>query len=172
MRSLTSQEHSRQCSSWQRLQPLSPLTVAVNANPNDVDLRRQHALALQQSGQSVGAAAAWRAALSLAPDQPDLLNNLAWLLATDPDATVRDGADAMRLAERACELTGRREPALLGTLGAALAAAGQFDRAIAATEEAIRLARGSNQQDLVDRNSELLALYREGKPFIQRRTTP
>ena len=45
------------------------------------------------------------AALQLRPDSPDILNNLAWLLTTCPDARVRDGAQAVKDAERACELT-------------------------------------------------------------------
>jgi Flp pilus assembly protein TadD len=148
---------------------IGPLAAAVNATPNDLDLRRQHALALQQAGQGAAAAAAWRAAMSLAPDQPDLLNNLAWLLATDPDSTIRDGPEAVRLAERACQLTDRQQPALLGTLGAAYAAAGQFDRAITAAEAAIQLAQRRDEPELLERNTELLVLYRDGKPFIQTR---
>lgn len=145
---------------------VAPLAVALSANPNDLDLRRQLALALQQSGQAAAAASAWRAALQLAPEQPDLLNNLAWLLATEPDAAVRNGAEAVQLAERACELTGRQQPALLGTLGVAYAAAGQFDRAISAGEEAIKRAREAGQPEIVQRNQELLTLYRSGRAYL------
>jgi Flp pilus assembly protein TadD len=48
----------------------------------------------------------YRAALKAQPDQDVILNNLAWLLAACPDAAFRDGPEAVRLASRACELTG------------------------------------------------------------------
>ena len=66
-----------------------------------------------------------------APDSPRMLDELAWLLATYPDSNSRDGAEAVRLAERACALTERRVPALLATLAAAYAEAGDFPRAVA-----------------------------------------
>lgn len=69
------------------------------------------------------------AALRADPDNPDALNSLAWLLATTPDDAVRNGAEAVRLAQRACELTGQRHPAYLDTLAAAQAEAGRFAEA-------------------------------------------
>src|SRR6266851_2040596 len=76
-----------------------------------------------------------------APDSPRMLDELAWLLATYPDSNARDGAEAVRLAERVCELTDRRVPAFLATLTAAYAEAGDFPRAVAAGEEALSEAR-------------------------------
>ena len=70
-----------------------------------------------------------------------MLDELAWLLATYPDSNSRDGAEAVRLAERACALTDRRVPAFLATLAAAYAEAGDFPRAIAAGEEALKRAQ-------------------------------
>ena len=58
------------------------------------------------------------------------LASLAWLLATAPEAALRDADQAIRLAERAAELTGRRDASALDVLAAAYAAAGQFDRAV------------------------------------------
>jgi tetratricopeptide (TPR) repeat protein len=103
--------------------------------------------------------------LQLTPEQPDLLNNLAWLLATDRDAAVRNGSEAVTLAQRACELTRRQQPALLGTLAAAHAEAGQFDEAISVAENAIALAQSNNQPAIAQRNRELLELYRARKPY-------
>ena len=65
------------------------------------------------------------------PDQEGVLNNLAWLLASCPNAAFRNGPEAVRLATRACESTGYAKPLLIGTLAAAQAEAGRFDDAIA-----------------------------------------
>ena len=99
------------------------------------------------------------------PDLPELNNNLAWLLATCPDARVRDGAQAVQLAERACALTKYGVTPMVGTLAAAYAEAGRFDDAIAMAEKACALASESGQQNLLHRNQELLVLYRAHKPY-------
>jgi Flp pilus assembly protein TadD len=142
---------------------LPHLAAAVNLTPNDLETRRTHALALQQTGQGALAVQAWRTASQLAPGQPDLLNNLAWLLATDPDDSVRNGAEAVTLAQRACELTERQQPALLGTLAAAYAEAGQFPEAIRVAEEAVALAQRLGLPEIEKRNRELRELYRAGR---------
>ncbi|HET6888091.1 MAG TPA: glycosyltransferase family 39 protein, partial [Candidatus Udaeobacter sp.] len=61
-----------------------------------------------------------------APDSPRMLDEVAWLLATYPDSKSRDGSEAVRLAEHACDLTQHKIPALLDTLAAAYAEAGDF----------------------------------------------
>ncbi len=104
-------------------------------------------------------------ALRLRPDSPDVLNNLAWLLATCTDAHIRDGTQAVKLAERACELTHSHLTPMVGTLAAAYAEAGRFDDAIATAQKACTLASKSGEQDLLKRNQELLALYHTHQPY-------
>jgi tetratricopeptide (TPR) repeat protein len=96
-----------------------------------------------------------------------MLDELAWLLATNPDPKPRDGAEAVRLAERACALTERRIPALLDTLGAAYAEAGDFARAINAIEEALKRAGSSGDTDAVKLSENILASLRENTPYRQ-----
>jgi len=100
----------------------------------------------------------------LSPDSPELLNNFAWLLATHPDDAARNGKEAVRLAERACELTKRRKPMFVGTLAAAYAEAGRFADAVRTGEEAAALAEAGGNKALADTNKALVALYRAGKP--------
>jgi tetratricopeptide (TPR) repeat protein len=100
-----------------------------------------------------------------APDSPRMLDELAWLLATNPDSQVRDGAEAVRLAEHACDLTERKIPALLDTLSAAYAEAGDFSRAIAEAEEALNRARSSGDNDAVKLSENILASLRENAPY-------
>jgi len=100
-----------------------------------------------------------------APDSPRMLDELAWLLATYPDSKSRDGTEAVRLAERACALTERRISALLDTLAAAYAEAGDFPRAISAAEEALNRARSSGDNDAVKLSESVLASLRENVPY-------
>ncbi|HEU5247749.1 MAG TPA: glycosyltransferase family 39 protein [Candidatus Udaeobacter sp.] len=102
-----------------------------------------------------------------APDSPRMLDELAWLLATYPDSQTRDGTEAVRLAERACALTERRIPALLDTLAAAYAEAGDFPHAISVAEEALNRARSSGDNDAVKLSESILASLRENAPYRQ-----
>lgn len=105
------------------------------------------------------------AALQLQPDAPDILNNLAWLLVACPDTHIRNGAQAVKYAERACELTGYRMARTVGTLAAAYAEAGRFEEAIATAQKACDLAEKSNDPALLQKNQELLMLYRAHQPY-------
>src|SRR5439155_25947729 len=75
------------------------------------------------------------------------LNGLAWVLATHPDARWRNGSEAVRLAEQACELTGYRQPAALGTLAVAYAEAGRFPEAVTTVQRAQALRRQLGQTE-------------------------
>jgi tetratricopeptide (TPR) repeat protein len=121
-------------------------------------------------GEQTGSKSAiekYRAALQLVPDYPAALNNLAWILATDTDASCRNGTEAVRLAERACELTRHESARMYGTLGAAYAESGQFTNAISACEKAIALADATSEPELVKINRNLVQLYRLGQPYHQ-----
>jgi tetratricopeptide (TPR) repeat protein len=100
-----------------------------------------------------------------APDSPRMLDELAWLLATFPDSNVRDGAGAVRLAERACKLTDRRDAALLATLAAAYAETGDFSSGIAIGEEALNKAQAIGDTDSVKLSENLLMALRAGIPY-------
>jgi tetratricopeptide (TPR) repeat protein len=100
-----------------------------------------------------------------APDSPRMLDELAWFLATYPDSNARDGAEAVRLAERACTLTDRRIPALLATLSAAYAEAGDFPRAVAIGEDTLSKARSMDDTDGMKLSENILASVRAGVPY-------
>ncbi|HEV2437716.1 MAG TPA: tetratricopeptide repeat protein [Verrucomicrobiae bacterium] len=106
----------------------------------------------------------WKA-LRLAPNFPDALNELAWILATDPDPKLRSGAVAVHLAERACDLTHDQVAAMLTTLGAAYAEAGRFPEAIATAQTARDLASASGQKDLADNDEQFLKLYQSRQAY-------
>jgi len=100
------------------------------------------------------------------------LNNLAWVLATDPHPEIRRGSEAVQLAYRACLLTRNQEPAILGTLAAALAEAGDFDKAVATGQKAHDLAVAQGRKALAESNLQLLKLYRDHKPFRENPPSP
>jgi tetratricopeptide (TPR) repeat protein len=116
---------------------------------------------LSHLGRQSEAIAQLEAALKNKPDGVDALNNLAWTLATCPDANIRDGGRAVQLAERACELTHDQKTVIVGTLAAAYAEAGRFDDAIATAQKACALAAESGETNLLQKNQELLDRYRQ-----------
>ncbi|MBX7167661.1 MAG: hypothetical protein K1X74_15125 [Pirellulales bacterium] len=82
----------------------------------------------------------YRRALELAPGEPTITNQLAWLLATTKDESLRRGPEALTLAQQLCAGAGGQQPEYLDTLAAAYAAAGDFSAAIATIDRAIELA--------------------------------
>ncbi len=121
--------------------------------------------ALLQQGKVDEAIAHYQQALQIKPDFPEVLKNLAWLLATCPDAHIRDGVQAVKYAGRACELTHYGVTTLVGTLAAAYAEAGRYDEAIAAAQKACALATAAGEEELLEKNQKLLALYQAHQPY-------
>jgi Tfp pilus assembly protein PilF len=127
--------------------------------------RIELAQALMHQGRIQEAIEQYRAILQYDPHHLLALNNLAWLLATNKDPKLRNGAEAVQLAERACTLTDYQKPFLIGTLAAAYAEAGRFDDAIKAEERTIASATAAGQTNLLQKNQQLLELYRAGHPY-------
>jgi len=89
-------------------------------------------------------------------------NDLAWLLATCPEESLRDGRRAVELATRSCELTEWKGAGTLGTLAAAYAETGDFDKAVEWQEKAIKLYTSEGDKK---EWSERLNLYKNRKPL-------
>jgi len=107
---------------------------------------------------------------SAAPDSPTLLNELAWILATDPDSTVRDGEEAVRLSERACALTNRGRPKFLLTLATAYAEAGRFSDATSTGESALSLAQSTGDTTAVMTAKKILRSVQSEQPYREEPT--
>jgi tetratricopeptide (TPR) repeat protein len=138
---------------------------ALQIKPDFAEAHTNLDIALRQQRKVDEALARYQQALQIRPDSVEALNNLAWLLATCPDAHIRDGVQAVKYAERACELTHYGVTVLVGTLAAAYAEAGRYDDAIATAQKACALAEKSGDRDLLERNQKLLALYRVHQPY-------
>ena len=98
------------------------------------------------------------------PNWAPALNDLAWLLATHPRAEVRDGKQAVQLAEKLCDLTGYRQPGALATLAAAYAETGQYTQAVSTAQAAYDLALAAQTADLAAALRHQLQLYRSNLP--------
>lgn len=148
------------------------LRQALQINPGFAEAHCRVAYVLAGEGRTEEAIASYREALRIKPDLAQALNNLAWTLATDPEQKLRNGPEAVRLAEKACELTKYRETLFVGTLAAAYAEAGEFSRAITAAERTVAGALKWNQPALAAKNRELLQLYQAGVAYHEPPRTP
>lgn len=116
-------------------------------------------------GRPAEALAAWNALIEAAPNHIPALAQAARLLATAPEAELRNAARAVELAERASRLSGGSDPQVLEALAAAYAEAGRFPEAVAAAHQALRLALERNQGSLADVLRERIRLYENRTPL-------
>jgi tetratricopeptide (TPR) repeat protein len=114
----------------------------------------------------VEAVAEYRTALTLAPDSANCSINLAWLLSAHRQAAIRQPGEAIRLAEHAVELTGRRSADALDVLAAAYASAGRFDAAVQSADEALRVLGATRTGTQVEDIRARIELYRRGVAFV------
>jgi tetratricopeptide (TPR) repeat protein len=128
---------------------------ALLLRPDLVDARANFRLTLRRIGNAPDGLKRLQEVASFAPDAPMILCEMAWFFATQPDATLRNGPEAVRLAEHACVLAGRTAPEMLATLAAAYAESGRFSEAIKVAEEAH--ARSSGNPEMFKLTEKLLA---------------
>src|SRR5438132_1663554 len=139
--------------------------AALLIQPNNADCQTILAIALDEEGQSVEAVKHYEKALEISPQSVSALNNLAWLLATGSNASLRNGARAIQLATQADQLSGGTNALVLRTLAAAYAEAGQFGKAIESARNAMQLGRSQGDDSLVTELQQQIALYELGVPY-------
>ena len=141
---------------------------AIRLNPDYAIAFNNRGLAYDGKGQHDRAIADYDEAIRLMPDYAIALNNLAGVLATAPNARLRDGPRAVRLAEKAVSLLD--DAHTRDHLAAAYAEASRFRDAVNAQERAISKARaeGSSASDIADMEDRL-RLYRQGRPYREKR---
>ncbi len=101
-------------------------------------------------------------ATDLEPENTDVLNCYAWLLATHPNDEIRDGEKAVELATRACEASEWKVDIFLDTLGVAYAEQGDFEKAVEWAQKAIDIAK---EGDACFEDFERLELFKKNEPF-------
>ena len=122
---------------------------------------------LARRGRPAEAVAQFRKVLEILPDYVETLKNLAWLRATCPEGDMRNGRQAVELAERATRLCGGGRADVLDALAAAYAETGRFSETRAAARRALELARQSGDHSLANALAARIALYEAGRPYRQ-----
>ncbi len=143
-------------------------TRALEIDSDNFPCRRGRSDAEISIGDHAAALDDLEKAHALEPDDSGILNNLAWLLATSPDAAVRDGKRAVELAKRACELTDWEAAHIISTLAAAHAEAGDFEAARTYSRQAVE--QGGDDAEIKSQLEAELASYKENKPWRERQT--
>jgi len=146
---------------------ISHLERAIAIQPDYAAAHRDLGEAYAARGDFGAASKAFARAVSMRPDDVPLLNRLGWILATAQDAGVRNGAEAVRLAERAARLSERRDVESLDTLAAAYAETERFEAAAAAGAEALALARQKSETAIGPELEQRLEGYRAGRKVRQ-----
>jgi len=140
---------------------------ALQITPNFVDAEYYLGMALVMSGQGEKGMAEWKQALHNDPDNLQVLNEAAWVLSTSRDDGLRNGAEALKLAEHAVELSSSRAPQILGTLAAAYAETGSYERAVETEQRAADLAAQQGNAGLARELNARMELFKESKPIRQ-----
>ena len=112
-------------------------------------------------GQHAEALADYDEAIRLEPKYALALQNRAWLLATTDQEEIRDPAEAVASARKACELTNYENTADLAVLAAALAADGKFDEAVGWQEKVVAMTAESERDDA----KKTLIRYQQEQPY-------
>jgi len=144
---------------------------ALKINPNIPDAENSLGYALLRKGQADQAVAHYRRALEIKPDYVGAANNLAWTLATNPNDSIRNGADAVQFAERANRLT-PNNLVILRTLAAAYAEARRFSDAEATGTQALQLAASQGNSAFVNVLQREVELYKASQPLRENPPVP
>jgi arylsulfatase A-like enzyme/Tfp pilus assembly protein PilF len=141
------------------------LRQAITVNPDFVTAHQTLGELLQSQGKLVEALTHFRRAMVLKPDSVALMNNVAWVLATHPDQDVRQAEEALHIAQRAANETGRTNPVVLDTLAAAYANANQYDLAVSTARSALELLTTPGQEVLKKKILGRLSLYEQEQAY-------
>lgn len=144
------------------------LQDALKNDDGDPQSYHDLGLVLFEQGRADEAIAAWRQAVRLQPRslryRAGLDQARAWRLATDPQSSPRNAAEALELAETACRATAYAEPDFLATLAAAYAANGRFADAVTAARRAAILASEAGRKSLAERIEARINRYEARQP--------
>jgi tetratricopeptide (TPR) repeat protein len=142
----------------------------LEIQPDNVEARNILGTDLIQQGRVREAIEQWQETLAMQPENGDAKSNLAWVFATYPEESVRNGTQAVQLAAQALQLSGGKNAIILRTLAAAYAESGRFAEAVRTAERGLELAIGQGNAGLATELQRNIALYRMNSPL--RDTSP
>src|SRR5262249_43471201 len=137
---------------------------AVELLPENANAHVNLGSAFLAKDRVVDAITEYKEALRLAPDNVAAQSNLAWLLATSSDPSLRNGPEAVVLAEQALRASDGK-PLILRILAAAYAEADRFSEATDTAREALRAADDHGNSVLSDFLRKEIRLYESGHPY-------
>lgn len=138
---------------------------AVELDPRNANAHANLGSGLLRSGDVPDAVAEYRRALAVDPNNLPALTNLAWIFATSTGSSLRNGHEAIALAENANHLTGDKSAAVLRVLAAAYAENGRYAEATGAAERALQAATIEGNETIARAVEGELSLYRAGTPY-------
>ena len=144
---------------------IAQFQTTLKLQPDLAPAHESLAKALLQQRRASEAVAHYQTALKLEPNDPQILSGLAWVRAAWPEAAIRNGAQAVELAQRANQLSGGQNLLVLHTLAAAYAEAGRFAEAITTARQALELAESHAMSAQAVRLRSKLKLYEAGTPL-------
>ncbi len=139
--------------------------LSLKSDPNQPGIHAGLGVLYHRLGNMERTVYHWGKALELGSDRADVYNNLAWVKASCEDERFFDAQEAVRLAEKACELSDYNNPGYLDTLGVAYGATGRYSDAIETAERAIDLARAQGGEQLAAEIAKHLECYRQGRAY-------
>ena len=138
---------------------------ALQLDPNSALAHYQFGAALFDAKRDGEAVRQLREALRLSPNATLTLDKLAWILSTSADASLRNGKEAILLAERACQITQNTNAITLATLSAAYAEDGQFEKAIVVAQRSQTLTDAVKAPKLFEFLKRQIDFYTARRPF-------
>jgi protein O-mannosyl-transferase len=137
----------------------------LELEPANVEARNALGTALIQQGHVREAIDQWQEALATQPENGNAASNLAWVFATCPEDSIRDGTRAAELGERALRISGGKIPMIYKVLAAAYAENGRFAEAVETAQRGAELATGQGNPALAAELENNIALYQSGRPL-------
>jgi protein O-mannosyl-transferase len=137
----------------------------LEIEPENVEARNILGTALIQQGRIREAIEQWQDALAIEPENGNAASNLAWVFATCPDDSIRNGTRAVELAEKALRISGGKIPMIFRVLAAAYAENGRFSEAIESAQRGAELANNQGNPGLATELQSNIALYQASTPM-------